>query len=623
MSPVASVPSINPSSSLKRNSGDIGWDYGVLVDPNNLNVIKCKFCDLVVRVGIYRLKQYVGGIRGEVRPCLKAPPKAINKCKKVVDDSKQAKKARQEEKQDVRDVVILDDGPDVEDTTINREGLDDVGDSTQRKLGPMDKFTLPMDSSSLSNTKLVRQQRIPEALWKEIMHALKRYIARWVYVHDNKLVHCSITKINVVNFWRMPFHAINNEEFDQLLEAAGRFGPGGQKPNQHELREKLLYDEVEDTKKLLKLQEQEWAKNGCSIMTDAWTDQKRRSIMNMCVNCSIGITFLESNEASAESHTGEFIFHLYEKKNELRAMSQSEEWETISHVKKTPKGVQATATLVKPNFWASVALCLRVFEPLVKVLHMVDGDMKPSMAFLYGEILKAKKEIMVGLGNIDKVGTLNLYNNIIEIIDEKMKGRLNSPLHLAAYFLNPYYSYNDSSIFGEEEVMDGFFTAVETFYHAKWWENYGTQVPTLQKMAIRILSLTSSSSDCERNRSCFDGVHTRKRNRLTCERVEQLIYVRFNNLHSKKKAKAKKNNKVDPLVAANATCAQWWMVDGGDDNNSDVDAVTGLTWQQIVDTCGPEEVTKQRRSARLAQPRQIEEDVQSEPEELPNEEEEI
>jgi len=159
---------------------------------------------------------------------------------------------------------------------------------------------------------------------------------------------------------------------------------------------------------------------------------------------------------------------LYEKKNELRAMSQSEEWETISHVKKTPKGVQATATLVKPNFWAGVALCLRVFEPLVKVLRMVDGDVKPSMAFLYGDILKAKKEIMVGLGNIDKARTLNLYNNIIEIIDEKMKGRLDSPLHLVAYFLNPYYSYNDSSIFGEEEVMDGFFTAVETFYHGDY-----------------------------------------------------------------------------------------------------------------------------------------------------------
>ena len=37
-------------------------------------------------------------------------------------------------------------------------------------------------------------------------------------------------------------------------------------------------------------------------------------------------------------------------------MSQSEEWEKINQVKKTAKGVQATATLVKPAFWGGVAL---------------------------------------------------------------------------------------------------------------------------------------------------------------------------------------------------------------------------------------------------------------------------
>lgn len=93
-----------------------------------------------------------------------------------------------------------------------------------------------------------------------------------------------------------------------MLEAAGRFGPGAKKPYQHELREKLLHEEVSDTKELLKLQEKEWSKNGCSIMTDAWTDQKRRSIMNLCVNCSIGTSFIESKEVSADSHSGELIF---------------------------------------------------------------------------------------------------------------------------------------------------------------------------------------------------------------------------------------------------------------------------------------------------------------------------
>ena len=363
-----------------------------------------------------------------------------------------------------------------------------------------------------------------------------------------------------------------------MLEAAGRFGPGAKKPYQHELREKLLHEEVEDTKKLwIKDQAQEWV-TGCSLMTDAWTDQKRRSIMNLCVNSCIGTCFVESKEVSAESHTGQFIFEfvdsffekigegkivqvvtdnasnnmaakellyikrphifwsscsthtinlmlegigkmkkfktvldsakeltifiyahhktlslmrkftkkrdiirpgvtrfasafltlqsLYEKKEQLRMMSQSEEWEKISHVKNNNKGVQATATLVKPTFWNGVSLCLRVFEPLVKVLRMVDGDIKPSMAFLYGEILKAKEEIRMAVGNVDKTGIL--YKSIIGIVEEKMKNRLDCPVHMAAYCLNPYYSFNDPSIFNSEEVMDGFIAAVETFYHGDY-----------------------------------------------------------------------------------------------------------------------------------------------------------
>ncbi|CAN6362871.1 unnamed protein product [Urochloa humidicola] len=736
-----SVETVDKPLSLKRNSEDIGWEYGILVDPNDLNVIKCKLCPKVVKAGIYRLKLHIAGKRGQVKPCPNATPEDIARCRQAIEDSSKAKKARLLEQQEVRDNVVIDVASDKEDDT----GLDEVGSSSQAPIGPMDKFTKPLDASSLG--KKIHQTKISEHIMKERLHKLKRYIARWLYIRG------------------VPFHAINNEEFDQMLEAAGRYGPGAKKPYQHELREKLLHEEVSDTKEMLKLQEKEWAKNGCSIMTDAWTDQKRRSIMNLCVNCSIGTSFLEAKEASSESHTGELIFQyinscivkvgaenvvqvvtdnasnnmaaknllyverpnifwsscathtinlmlegigkmkkfkstidqakaltifiyahhktlslmrkytkkrdiirpgvtrfasnfltlqsLYEKKEQLRIMSQSDEWEKLNPVKKTVKGVQATATLVKPNFWNDVALCLRVFEPLVKVLRMVDGDIKPSMAFIYGEIIKAKKDIMVAVGNIDKSGTI--YNSIIALIDVKMKDRLDCPLHKAAYFLNPYYSYNDPSIFESEEVMDGFISATETFYHgdydkqnqvlnndvhkfkdqvghfskmvalagckdfefspAKWWGNYGTQVPTLQKMAIKILYLTSSASGCERNWSCFEGIHTKKRNKLTCERLEQLVFVRFNNLHADKKKKAQKNKKMDPLIASEATCAQGWFVECEDDEGSDVEPATGLTWKVIAETCAPEDVTQLRRSARLNQIREVEDDVHSEPKE--------
>jgi len=41
---------------------------------------------------------------------------------------------------------------------------------------------------------------------------------------------------------------------------------------------------------------------------------------------------------------------------------------------------------------------------------------------------------------------------------------------------------------------------------AAWWERFGDEVPTLQKLTIRILSLTASASGCECNWSTFEQV---------------------------------------------------------------------------------------------------------------------
>ena len=41
---------------------------------------------------------------------------------------------------------------------------------------------------------------------------------------------------------------------------------------------------------------------------------------------------------------------------------------------------------------------------------------------------------------------------------------------------------------------------------AQWWDSYGDECPELQKFTIQVLSLTCSSSGCERNWSAFEMV---------------------------------------------------------------------------------------------------------------------
>ena len=41
---------------------------------------------------------------------------------------------------------------------------------------------------------------------------------------------------------------------------------------------------------------------------------------------------------------------------------------------------------------------------------------------------------------------------------------------------------------------------------AQWWDSYEDECPELQRFAIRVLSLTCTSSGCERNWSAFEMV---------------------------------------------------------------------------------------------------------------------
>ncbi|CAN1801574.1 hypothetical protein LINPERHAP1_LOCUS23021 [Linum perenne] len=464
-------------NALKRKSDDIGWQYGTLADPlNNKDKVKCNFCDKVSMGGVYRLKQHISGYGSSVKTCTKAPPEAVQACRKTFEETAKKKKEKLAHDQGLRDDVHITSG----------------------------------------------------------------------HGAPNEDITCVAVS----------FNSIDNDEFKQMCEAIGQFGPGLKPPTQYDLRETLLKSEYARTKSLLKDRDEEKMKNGCSLMTDAWTDMK---------------SFIKSKDTSDVSHTSEVIFNLVdnaieevgaehvvqvvtdnasnnmgakalllekrpnifwsscathtinlmlqgignlpkfkkvidqtkaftifiyghhrtlecmrsftkkreiirpgvtrfasqyltlqsmmEKKDSLRRMVVDAKWDGLKDVH-TKKGKDATATILNVTYWKAVNLCLKVFETLVIVLRLVDGDVKPSMGFVYGEIVKAKREIKEAFGNVEI-----RYKEVMAIVDKKMRGRLDGPLQLTAYMLNPYYSYVDSSISDDTDITTAFIACVEQFYN--------------------------------------------------------------------------------------------------------------------------------------------------------------
>ncbi|CAN1801573.1 hypothetical protein LINPERHAP1_LOCUS23021 [Linum perenne] len=441
--------------------------------------------------GVYRLKQHISGYGSSVKTCTKAPPEAVQACRKTFEETAKKKKEKLAHDQGLRDDVHITSG----------------------------------------------------------------------HGAPNEDITCVAVS----------FNSIDNDEFKQMCEAIGQFGPGLKPPTQYDLRETLLKSEYARTKSLLKDRDEEKMKNGCSLMTDAWTDMKRRSIMNIVTHCAEGTSFIKSKDTSDVSHTSEVIFNLVdnaieevgaehvvqvvtdnasnnmgakalllekrpnifwsscathtinlmlqgignlpkfkkvidqtkaftifiyghhrtlecmrsftkkreiirpgvtrfasqyltlqsmmEKKDSLRRMVVDAKWDGLKDVH-TKKGKDATATILNVTYWKAVNLCLKVFETLVIVLRLVDGDVKPSMGFVYGEIVKAKREIKEAFGNVEI-----RYKEVMAIVDKKMRGRLDGPLQLTAYMLNPYYSYVDSSISDDTDITTAFIACVEQFYN--------------------------------------------------------------------------------------------------------------------------------------------------------------
>ncbi|XP_073352089.1 uncharacterized protein [Aegilops tauschii subsp. strangulata] len=259
----------------------------------------------------------------------------------------------------------------------------------------------------------------------------------------------------------------------------------------------------------------------------------------------------------------------------------------MGYLKKV-KGRDSNRSVRSEIFWTGVERAVNFFEPLANLLRRMDSDV-PAMGFIYGAFLDAKKEIAARFDN-EKAS----IQEVLHIIDKRWDNKLKGPLHRAGYFLNPYYYYeNKLEIELDGTFKDGLVACMEkmvrdgkkedimtaecqayqneegsfgrdsakrqrrnkNFDPAEWWSNHGSSAPNLRVLAMRILSLTCSSSACERNFSVFQQVQgSKRRNRLLHDKMRDLVFIKANSQLEQKRM----NKDRDPLV--DRTHADVWKM---------------------------------------------------------------
>ncbi|KAK4841189.1 hypothetical protein QYF36_000367 [Acer negundo] len=112
-------------------------------------------------------------------------------------------------------------------------------------------------------------------------------------------------------------------------------------------------------------------------------------------------------------------------KSNLQKIFNSDKW-FASKWAKEARSKKVMEVILMPSFWNHMVFALKVSSPLVCVLHLVDGERKPPMGYIYEAMDMEKKAIAKSFE-----GNEQRYEAIFKIIDNRWNVQLHHPLHAA------------------------------------------------------------------------------------------------------------------------------------------------------------------------------------------------
>ncbi|KAK2433551.1 hypothetical protein QL285_018808 [Trifolium repens] len=517
---------------IKGNRTDIGWNYGTDVF-GDAKKVKCRFCSKIVSGGIFRFKHHLAGTSEGSEPCTQ-----------VSDDVK---------------LVMLN--------------VIAVAKETAMKKRKMTEIAEDGGIPTMEELHMSQPQQTGKAIQSTINQIVKKPLKGTVFLYSLDTSDISKTTDKVCKMLDDAVELVGEENVIQVVtDNAANFKAGGELLM---LKRKNLYwtpcaahciDLIfEDFEKELIIH-QITIKNARKFTTYIYSRTMLITMVRKFTNGRDLIRPAMTRFATAYLTLG----CLNDLKSSLINMFNSDDWKS-SRFATTVEGRKIAKGALDHHFWKNILLCLKTAAPLVDVLRLVDSDAKPAMGFIYEAMDSCKKRIQSNFNNIQKY-----YEPVWKLIDKRWKGQLHRPLHAAAYYLNPQYHFGKDFKGDNIDVKNGLYSCVSrlvsddvqrdkinmqladfhfcqgplfgseyakkartTMHPAQWWDMFGDYTPELKRFAIRVLSLTCSSSGCERNWSAFEMVHTKKRNRLHQKRMNDLVYVMANMRLTKKEIRKK------------------------------------------------------------------------------------
>ncbi|CAN6707289.1 unnamed protein product [Malus baccata var. baccata] len=219
------------------------------------------------------------------------------------------------------------------------------------------------------------------------------------------------------------------------------------------------------------------------------------------------------------------------------------------------KAMTVKQKILDEYFWEKIDYILFFTAPIYEVIRMADTD-KPCLHLVYEWWDAMIEKVKAAIYRNERKALhekKQLFDMVYRILLERWT-KSSTPLHYPSQ-VAPHRDVELTTerkkcferSFSNEEIRRSInveyasfsmclndFGAIDSMndrFHLEpvmWWIVHGASTPSLQSIALKLLGQPCSSSCCERNWSTYSFIHSLRRNKITPQRAEDLVFVHNN-----------------------------------------------------------------------------------------------